>query len=391
MYCSYKINTSTNLPGFDFGEFSVVRRFNDFVWLCDQLAVACPGAVIPALPDKQVMGKFTPDFVESRRRALERFITRVASHPQLVYASAFVSFLQADDNMLTCAKNEAKDKKKSSTNPIAWLESLTNNKIELDKTAADMRFEEIQAYLTALEVAMEKASKAATLLVKRDRQVATAMFEYGQTLTWLGEAESDTLGTGLCQVGSAVDVLSQSATRHSDDELVQLDEPLQEYVRLLASLREAIKRRGDKKKLYANAIADLESKQQAYHKVAGQAKEDVERAKQMAVEAAQTACNDAKECYERVSSELQEDFERFKAQKANDIRDILMNFVQAQSEHVKKSEDAWRGLIPTLQNIQTTAAAAPTASYGGGNSGSNPFDHPSAPPAPDDEEDMVGV
>lgn len=350
------------------------------------------------------MGKFTPDFVESRRRALERFITRVASHPQLVYAAAFVSFLQADDNMLLSVKNEAKEqKKRQSTNPIAWLESLTNNKIELEKTSADMRFEEISAYLSALEVAMDKASKAATLLVKRDRQVATAMFEYGQTLTWLGEAESDTLGTGLCQVGSSVDLLSQSATKHSDDELIQLDEPLQEYVRLLGSLKEAIKRRGDKKKQYVNAIADLESKQQAYNKILGQAKEEAERAKQQAVEAAQTACDAAKDVYERVSLELQEDFERFKAQKANDVRDILLNFVQIQSEHVRKSEEAWRGLIPTLQNIAGASSNntitnsgdfssggggyAPSAPSAGDSSSSNPFDAS----VPEDDEDMVGV
>ena len=177
---------------------------------------------------------------------------------------------------------------------------------------------------------MERIANCAAKLVKRDRQVATAMFEYGQTLTWLGEAESDSLGTGLCQVGSSVDVLSQVATKHSDDELVQLEEPLAEYVRLLGSLREAIKRRSDKKKLYINAIADLEAKQQAYNKVLGTAKEEVERAKQQAVEQAQVACDSAKETYERVTLELQEDFERFKAQKANDIRDILMNFVHIQ-------------------------------------------------------------
>lgn len=202
--------------------------------------------------------------------------------------------------------------------------------MELEKTAADSKFEDISSYLSALETQMERLSRSAGTLVKRDRQVATSMFEYGQSLTWLGEAEADALGSGLCAVGASVDALAQTATKHADDELVQLDEPLQEYVRLLQSLKEAIKRRGDKKKIYINAIADLESKQQAYNKVLGNAKEEVERQKQQAVEAAQTACNTAKEIYERVSMELQDDFERFKAQKANDIRDILMNFVHIQ-------------------------------------------------------------
>ena len=62
----------------------------------------------------------------------------------------------------------------------------------------------------------------------------------------------------------------------------------------------------------------------------GQAKEDVERLKQQQVETAQSACDLAKETFEKVTSELLDDFERFKAQKANDIRDILMNFVHLQ-------------------------------------------------------------
>lgn len=71
---------------FDFGELSVVRRFSDFVWLSEQLAVSCPGAIIPACPDKQSVGRFSPDFIEARRRAMESFLTRVAAHPQLVYS-----------------------------------------------------------------------------------------------------------------------------------------------------------------------------------------------------------------------------------------------------------------------------------------------------------------
>ena len=65
----------------------------------------------------------------------------------------------------------------------------------------------------------------------------------------------------------------------------------------------------------------------------GTAKEEVERQKQQAVETAQTACDAAKVVYETVSNELLDDFERFKAQKANDIRDILLNFVHIQVTH----------------------------------------------------------
>lgn len=325
------MTTSTNLEGFDFGEFSVVRRYNDFVWLSEQLAISSPGSIVPALPEKQVIGKFTPDFVESRRRSLERFITRVASHPQLVFSPRFVAFLQADDQTLNSVKNECKlEKKKNSKDPMEWFASLTVTKTDLEKTSADLRFEEISQYLNGVEAQMDKVSKSVTSLVKRDRQCASAMFEYGQALTWLGESESDSLGTGLCQTGNGVDQISQAATKHAEDELIQLEEPLQEYVRLIASLKDAIKRRYEKKDMYVLAIAEFESKKNSYEKVQGTGKEDVEKAKQLAAEKAQANCDACKEVYERVSTELLDDFERFKAQKANDLRDILLNYVNLQ-------------------------------------------------------------
>ena len=69
-------------------EFSVIRRFSDFVWVREQLEAEHRGYIIPPVPDKVLMGKLSPDVVAARQRQLERFVQRVARHPALNTSSA---------------------------------------------------------------------------------------------------------------------------------------------------------------------------------------------------------------------------------------------------------------------------------------------------------------
>ncbi|KAG2220329.1 hypothetical protein INT45_004014 [Circinella minor] len=64
---------------------SVRKRYSDFVDLRDELVKRYPRlkTSIPKLPPKKVVGKFTPTFVEQRRRDLEYFFKYVVLHPTL--------------------------------------------------------------------------------------------------------------------------------------------------------------------------------------------------------------------------------------------------------------------------------------------------------------------
>jgi hypothetical protein len=63
-----------------------------------------------------------------------------------------------------------------------------------------LKFEEILQYVTHLETQMTLVAKHTSTLVKRNREMASAMVEFGQAFTWLGESESDALGAALKQV-----------------------------------------------------------------------------------------------------------------------------------------------------------------------------------------------
>lgn len=67
-----QVHTSTDRPDFQYGQFTVIRRFKDFVWLSHRLEEEFPGMVMPALPVKMVVGKFDQTFVEVRHASVRR-------------------------------------------------------------------------------------------------------------------------------------------------------------------------------------------------------------------------------------------------------------------------------------------------------------------------------
>ncbi|KAJ6640474.1 hypothetical protein lerEdw1_013701 [Lerista edwardsae] len=77
---------------------SVYRRYNDFVVFYEMLLQKFPYRMLPALPPKRMLGA-DREFIETRRRALKRFINLVARHPPFsedVLLKLFLSFSGSD-------------------------------------------------------------------------------------------------------------------------------------------------------------------------------------------------------------------------------------------------------------------------------------------------------
>ena len=78
-HVEYRLKTVTSLPLFRNKECSVMRRYSDFLWLYSLLICGIwePGYIVPGVPSKQAVGRFETEFIEFRRRALERWIKKV--------------------------------------------------------------------------------------------------------------------------------------------------------------------------------------------------------------------------------------------------------------------------------------------------------------------------
>lgn len=77
-------------------EFEVKRRYRDFLWLYNTMHGNNPGVVVPPPPDKQAVGRFESNFVESRRAALEKMLNKIAAHPTLQLDGDLKLFLESE-------------------------------------------------------------------------------------------------------------------------------------------------------------------------------------------------------------------------------------------------------------------------------------------------------
>jgi len=83
-------------------EFSVRRRFTDFVFLRQTLHREYPACAVPPLPEKNNMnyvrgGGFSTEFTQRRAWSLHRFIKRLTLHPVLRRATILILFLETTD------------------------------------------------------------------------------------------------------------------------------------------------------------------------------------------------------------------------------------------------------------------------------------------------------
>lgn len=378
-YTSYRVDVRA--PGNDMSAtqaFSaVLRRYSDFLWLYEKLQDERAGAIVPPLPEKQPMGRFNPQFVEDRRRALERFLRRVAIHPELQDCSCLDTFLRADDVTFHAAKNSksnaamqqssmmqsqmvvpgappqlmAKPKKEGFKRWFA--EAKTSISGDLVRSPDDELFEEIQRYVHSLDTQMKNVSTQASGLVRKGKEIANGLFEFGLAFNLLGQSEADALGDALSKVGETADRLSVLSAEHSDLEASQFESPLVDMIKMIHAVKLALQKRHEKRLSYSTALQSVESKQHSLAKYRAQIGMEAKAyGTEMSLRRSQEAAEVARDDFAATSQRVLREVDRFKRETAEDMRRAVLEYIQLQVEYNKKMEQIWATLIPQLESVQ---------------------------------------
>jgi sorting nexin-1/2 len=355
-YMSYKINTRVHNHDNDDKlrrfqkESSMIRRYNDFVWLHQQLEKEYPGLIIPHLPEKLAVGRFSEEFVKRRQRALEQFLNRTAAHTELVQSEDFRLFLEADDTLL---KSRRKEQSSSSSiggvggylmkSMLGTMQSISTSLTSSNtgpKTQEDVEFDEVSLYIEGLEKKMQVVYKHTHSLAKRNKDIANGLREFSGAFKTLGKSEAGELGIGLTQMSVTMHKLSILSVDQAEQEIISFEEPIQDYLRIIAGMKFAVAKRSEAKAAWDAARAELDTKQKQADMSAGdlqkaQAKVDTTRAQ-----------------YDVVSTRVASEVHRFKESKRVDFKIIVNDFIQAHILYAQKVEAAWQSVIPQLQAIQ---------------------------------------
>ncbi|XP_076881276.1 sorting nexin 1-like isoform X2 [Bidens hawaiensis] len=361
-YISYKVITKTNLPEYQGSEKIVIRRYTDFVWLRDRLFEKYKGIFIPPLPEKSTVEKFrfSAEFIEMRRQALDTFVNRIASHHELQQSEDLRIFLEADEQTMERARSQdigIFKKKPSDLMQIFWGVQSKVTDVVLGKEKpveeSNPEYEKFKNYIFELEDHLAEAQKHAYRLVKRHRELGQSLADFGKAVKLLGACERDALGTAFSELGAKSETLSIKLQREAHHLLMNFEEPLKDYVRSVQSIKGTIAERANAFKHQCELAETIKLKEIDLNKMRLIRSEKLFDAEHE-YEELKADSQEPTRRFETIVKLMNEEIVRFQEQKTQDMGRAFHEFAKGQARLSNAIADAWRSLLPKLESLSVS-------------------------------------
>jgi len=331
---------------------------------------------------------------------LERFLRRVVSHPELMDCEALGVFLRGDDVTFQHAKNVSKSSGSSGEKRAAiggdggssvgggssdmmmnssahlsgagafnltpqktagikkWFsEAKTTLSNDLVSSPDDDLFDEIERYIESLSIQMKRVSHQASGLVRKSKEIANGLFEFGLAFHQLGQSEGEVLGKKLQLVGSTADTLSVLSSQHADAEWKKLEEPFKDYLKMIHAVKLALGRRHDKRVSYTALLHEIQTREVNLHRLRmSPGREGQAYSTEMSIQRYQAAAEAAREDYAECSQRVLREVDRFKREKAEEMKMVVLEFIMLEIELNRSMEKIWGELVPKLEEGSVVAS-----------------------------------
>ncbi|XP_069593782.1 sorting nexin-7 isoform X1 [Ranitomeya imitator] len=325
-FITYRIATKTTRSEFDSSEFEVRRRYQDFLWLKSRLEVAHPTLIIPPLPEKFIVKgmveRFNDDFIETRRKALHKFLNRIADHPTLTFNEDFKIFLTAQ----------------------AWVKELTSHKKQgpgllsrmgqtIKAVASSVRgvknrpdeFTELGEYVEAFGQKVSVLDKVSQRIHKEEKDYYEEMKEYGPIYTLWSASEED-LVDPLRGVAGCIDKCSKITEALNSKLSNDLIPIIHEYV-LYSETLSGVLRRRDLIQAELDAKVDALVNRKADQVIV---KEEIEK------------LEDKVEC---ANNALKADWERWTKNMRTDLKATFLTMADTRIDHYQECLATWETFL----------------------------------------------
>ncbi|KAF8513412.1 Vps5 C terminal like-domain-containing protein [Hysterangium stoloniferum] len=364
-YITYTVSTRTSSPLYRQSSFSVLRRYSDFLWLYETLSLNHPGVIVPPVPEKQQYGRFEDTFIEQRRAALNRCIQKIVEHERLRNDADLKMFLESDSFVLDIKHRKAEIAHERG----GLIASIGKSIIGSGFYETDEWFDNKKTYLDTLESQLRGLVKAIDLVTKQRNEVALSMAEFADNIAALSECDmskplSQTLGA-LADVQRKARELQDVQAR---EDVSTIMSTVDEYARLINSVRLAFSSRVRLYTSWQNADGDFRKTQQAYEKARRQGRIPSDRvAGSLAdVADAERRAMEAKQEFENASKTIKSEMLRFEKERVEDFKSSLMAFLDGmvvrQKEIIRSWEVHQETLLKRLGNPTAKTPAVPVAS-----------------------------
>ncbi|KAI9492301.1 hypothetical protein BDB00DRAFT_829212 [Zychaea mexicana] len=228
------------------------RRYSDFDSFRNCLARLYPDVLVPPIPEKHSLtdyahvhttnrNKDNQAMVDKRRRMLQRFLVRLASHPRLCHEHVVHRFLDGGvpwSEILTSPPLSTLDNDDSNT--FLFPSSSTSH----DLKNPDPKFTESERVAKEhAEFASSPLDRSQRRLLRRLGDLSNDYAELGAAYNMLGLNESEQVAPKIEKIGLAADTTC-SKTQHLVHELeVDFAEHMQEYAQYTRIAKQVLRQR----------------------------------------------------------------------------------------------------------------------------------------------------
>ncbi|KRX72913.1 Sorting nexin-2 [Trichinella sp. T6] len=353
----YKVVTKLPVLASGFGkrEYSVWRRFSDFLGLHDSLAekYIATGRIIPPAPSKNVIGMtktkmvkgtveedpVTCEFLERRRASLERYIRRTALHPVLVQDPIFRDFITLEGELPRAIQTAALSV--SGVRRLWDRVSDTLNKMACKMDDNDAWFNEKQYEIEQLDDELRKLNHKTEQLVNMRKEYAHSTESFCKSLSMLTACEENTsLSRALSSLCETMEKISQIHQDQAEKDFFILSEMLKDYIALIDIVKAVFFERV-KAWNYVQTAQQTLNKRREYKcrlELAGKTERLSQAAKE--VDEWSSKLTTAEANFETISKNIQKEYKRFELHRVHEFKQMLIHLLEtiASSQQQKRRE-----------------------------------------------------
>ncbi|KAK4100124.1 Vps5-domain-containing protein [Parathielavia hyrcaniae] len=346
----YSVRTKTTSKAYKQTEFEVKRRYRDFLWLYNTLHANSPGVVVPPPPEKQAVGRFESNFVESRRAALEKMLNKIATHPTLQMDGDLKLFLESEAFNVDVKHKERKEpnlgESKSVLGSLGFNVGSGNKFVEQDDW-----FHDRKVYLDALENQLKALLKAMDSMVGQRKAMAEAAGDFSASLHALSTVElSPTLSGPLDALSELQLTIRDIYDRQAQQDVLTFGIIIEEYIRLIGSVKQAFTQRQKAFHSWHAAESELAKRKAAQDKLLRQGKSQQDRLNQVNAEVAdaERKVHQARLLFEDMGRLMRTELDRFEREKVEDFKSGVETFLESAVEAQKELIEKWETFLMQL-------------------------------------------
>ena len=366
---------------------SVKRRYNDWLFLRDELNHSQPGSILPPMPGKNpVKGKLAPDdFMEERRQGLQAFLVALAEHGRLGRLAVLQRFLEATDAdwAQVHADAEARDAPgggglaESAQSVIRWVRTTTqgwqNSYTDTGRALvgeADPSFEATKGYVDASRHQLGELHGRVGALAANRREAGFAHSALADDLRALartgagrGSPESARMGGSLAvTLDQSADACARlaAATGPMVSELSAVAEAMDGLAEGAVPVQEAVEYRAGLLAAWQTCQADVAAAEQqlGQAQAGGNPAAYVEAARQDRLRAGALEAA-ARQRYDGCVATMRDELRGYEERREHTLRRTLRSYLVAQLASAEQTARVYQEALDSI-DMATTASTTTT-------------------------------